>query len=231
MAFNHYFGLFAVGLLAIACAGCDAIPLSQHPLSTEETSQLDEALFGQWDMFGEQQAAAAEKPPTAGTEKHPPTTEPPPDPEGPPRVAIGKQADKESTHEMLMVAVQDDGSIEIKRLPLQLTRIGEQRMISLKMNPEAEQADYAILRYEVINSNRVLLYMLDSDFIAAAIQKGQLKGTVKNNAGNDDPNAVKRRDSIRITAPPQELKDFLAKHDKKAFTAKPAWRLQRAAAN
>lgn len=227
----HNIGVLAAIMLAIACAGCDAIPMSQHPLSNDETSQLDEALFGHWDMFGEQQAVAEEKPPTAGTEKDPPTTEPAPDPEGPPRIAIGKQADKERTHEMAIVAVQDDGSIEIKRLPLHLTRVGEQRIISLKMNPDAEQSDFAILRYEVINANRVLLYMLDSDFIAGAIQKGQLKGAVKNNSGNDNPNAVKRRDSIRITASPQELKDFLAKNEKKAFAAKPAWRLQRGAAN
>ena len=90
----------------------EAASLSQHPLSNDETSQLDQALYGQWDIFGEQEMAK-ERPPLAGHEEEAPTTEPPPDPAGPPRVAIGKLADKERTHEMVLVAVQDDGSIEI----------------------------------------------------------------------------------------------------------------------
>jgi hypothetical protein len=207
---------------ALSLAGCDAIPVSQHPLSTAEDSVLDEQLFGQWDAYNdEQEIMAADKKPAEAADKSEP------DPEGQPRFIIGKASDRERTHELVSVHVADTGEIETKRIPFFATQLGERKVISMNMSA-GESTEFLLMRYEFVNVNRLLVYMLDRDFIATAIKKGELDGVVKSKSPADDPNAVERRETIRITAPAAQVRDFLKKHDKKAFGAKHAFRLQRA---
>ncbi|WP_254512252.1 hypothetical protein [Anatilimnocola floriformis] len=215
--------LLALALFGIfALTGCDAVPISKHPLSDATDSVLDERLYGQWDVYNDEKPA--EEPAKEEGEKK----EPEPDRLGPGRFILGKVADQEKTHELVTYQVSDIGVIETKRQPFFVTRIGERQFVSMNMAAPEAAPEYAILRYEFANENRVLVYMLDRDFIIAAIQKGELNGSVKTVAPSEDPNAVKRRESIHITAKVAELRAFLKKHDKMAFTAKHALRLQRA---
>ena len=225
-----WLGLF---LAALICTGCEAIPVSQHPLSDESNSEVDPALLGMWDMIDESQEeevkAEATKEKPAGPEEKP---TPEPDAERPPRFGIGRLAGKEKSLEMVSMHLNDE-HIEIKRMPLHATKVGKLPMLSVRANPEEMETDYILLRYEVVNENRIMVYFFNRDAIAKSIQRGELKGVVRKAVPKDpaDPNAEERKEKIRITASPQELRDYLTKHEKTAFEPKALWRMQRAAAN
>lgn len=212
-------------LFSVFClAGCDAIPVSQHPLSNAENSVLDEQLYGQWDVYHDEDAKPKDAAAAEPTEK----VEPQPDPEGQPRFILGKVTDRGRTHELLSVQVNDAGEIETKRIPFFATTVGDRKIISINLAEPAAAPEYGILRYEFVNANRLLVYMLDRDFIANAIKRGEVDGVVKSKTRADDPNAVERRDSIRITTTPEKLREFLKKHEKTAWMTKHVFRLQRA---
>lgn len=206
---------------AFCLTGCDAIPVSQHPLSNAENSVLDEQLYGQWDVYLDEDRKEEDKKPAEAAEKSEA------DPEGQPRFIIGRATDRERTHELLSIEVNDTGEIETKRIPFFATQVGERKMISLNA-ALGEGPDFLLLRYELVNPNRLLVYMLDRDFIANAIKKGEIDGVLKSKTRGDDPNAIERRDSIRITATAAQVRDFLKKHEKVAFHSQHAFRLQRA---
>jgi hypothetical protein len=221
-------------LAALFCTGCEAIPVSQHPLSDETNSEIDPALIGMWDVINEEQEAEAkEEPAGASTDKPARDEKPEPaaDPERPPRFGIGKLAGKERSMELVSMQLTDD-HIEIKRQPFHISP-GKQQVISIPANPEELGSDFILLRYEIVNENRILVHFLSCDVIVKSIQRGELKGVVRKAAPKDpnNPNEEQRKEQIRITASPQELRDYLAKNEKTAFEAKPLWRLQRAAAN
>jgi hypothetical protein len=236
-------GWFVVAL-AIGITGCEAIPVSQHPLSDEQTSRLDPDLIGVWGVIQDPEALAA-KPvpappglvpeekvtPAAVPAEKVPAEEAPAIAEHPPQFAIGHLAGKEHVHELVSLQLNDN-VVEVNRLPFVATRIGEQRFLSMKMNAEAE-SDFMLIKYEPRGDKLILGYMLDRDFIAQAIGRGDVKGVVKKGAPADpnNPNSEAKKDSIRITAEPKELREFLAKQADKAFLKQPTWRLERAAGN
>jgi hypothetical protein len=89
------------------------------------------------------------------------------------------------------------------------------------------------VKYELLSEKRIKAYMLDRDAISAAIQRGELKGVVRKAAPADpsDPNSEGQKESILITAPPKELREYLARHAKTAFMKQATWRLEKAAGN
>jgi hypothetical protein len=217
---------------ALCCTGCVAIPVSQHPLSDDTNSEIDPDLFGVWDIIDESQEEAAaptvQKEPAATEEADQPAA----DPERPPRIGIGRASGKEKTLEVVSMQLTDD-HIQIRRFPIHATKVGKSRMLSVRANEEEKESDYFLLRYEVVNENRILVYFLNRETIAQSIQRGELKGVVRKAAPQDpnDPNSEERKELIRITASPAELRDYLIKHEKTAFEPKAFWRLQRARAN
>jgi hypothetical protein len=213
-------------------AGCEAIPVSLHPLSDEQTSQFDPELIGVWSVIQEPEAmdpkpvpAPAEATPEKSTDK--PAEAAPP--EHPPQFAIGRLAGKENVHELVSMRLNDN-EVEVTRMPFMATRLGTRRYLSMRMD-EGDSKDYVLIRYEPRGEKLILGYMLDREFISQAIGNGTLKGVVKKGAPADpnDPNSEARKDSIRITAEPKELRTFLDKHADKAFLKQPTWRLERAA--
>jgi hypothetical protein len=210
---------------ALCLTGCDAIPVSQHPLSNAENSVLDEQLYGHWDVYHDDEKKDGEK---KADEPAAPADKAEADPEGQPRFIIGKATDHERTHELLSVQVTDAGEIETKRIPFFATTLGERKIISIKMSEPDATAEFMLMRYEFVNPNRLLVYMMDRDVITNAIKRGELDGVVKSKSRDGDPNVVERRESIRITATAEKLRDFLKKHEKTAFMSQHVFRLQRA---
>jgi hypothetical protein len=248
----------AIPVAVLLLTGCEAIPVSQHPLSDETNSEVDPALIGLWDMIDESQEEAAKEESAPSTDK-PATKEEDESPEAdaerpprfaigrlagkersmemvslerPPRFAIGRLAGKERSMEMVSLHLTDD-HIEVKRFPLHATKVGKLRMLSVRANPEEMESDFILLRYEVVNENRIMVYFLNRDAIVKSIQRGELKGVVRKAPPKDpnDPNAEERKEQIRITAAPQELRDYLTKNERAAFEPKAIWRMQRAAGN
>lgn len=223
-------------LTALLLTGCEAIPVSQHPLSDETNSEIDVGLIGMWDIIDvsreAEPPAAAAQPAEAAAEEEGPQAEPAADPERPPRFAIGRRAGQERSLEMASLHLVDD-HVEVKRFPLHATKVGKQALLSVRANPEEMTGDFVLLRYEIANENRILVYFLSREEIAKSIQRGELKGVVRKAAPKDpnNPNAEQRKEEIRITAAAAELRDYLAKHEKTAFDPRAVWRLQRAAGN
>jgi hypothetical protein len=233
-------------LLPLVYAGCEAIPVSQHPLSNEETSRIDPDLIGMWDVIGESNAAIepAPMPAPAGiaaresspakepaTEKV--TEEKPEETDRPPRLAFGRLAGKEHVHEMVSMHFTEEGQVDVQRAPFYATQIGEQRYVSMRADPTVDGSDFVLIKYERLSEKRFVAFMLDREVISQAIQRGELKGVVRKAAPADpsDPNSEPRKESIRITAEPKELREYLAKHGQKAFMKQATWRLEKAAAN
>ena len=221
-------------LAALFLTGCEAIPVSQHPLSDETNSEVDPALLGMWDIIDlsqeeQKEPAAPDATPAAEDAKK---TEPTPDEERPPRFGIGRLGGKERSMELVSMHLTDE-HVEIKRMPFHTTKVGKQPILSIRANPEEMASDFILLRYEIVNENRILVYFLNRDVVVKAIQRGELKGVVRKAATKDpnDPNAEQRKEQIRMTASPEELRDFLTKNEKTVFDPKAMWRLQRAAAN
>jgi hypothetical protein len=136
-----------------------------------------------------------------------------------------------------MLRVDEEGNIEVQRMPLLATRLRDARYVSCLVKPKSaeDEGAYLLLRYRFVSPHVVQVDMLDVNFVAQAIERGELKGSVQREK-SDQPNAAAKdavhKDklkSLRITAETNELREFIASHDNKAFGNKPVLRLQRIA--
>lgn len=194
----------AVGLLGLSAAfwtGCE-LPVSVHPLSDRETSEIDACLFGSWDVqLGE---------PSTSTNENP--------------IYFGRLEGQPKVMEMVTVAVADDGEIKIERGPLYVKKLGPLHCLSLPAsNGETEEARYSLVRYEV-DGRRLKLFFLSKDKTAAAIERKELAGELVREVPNPkEPAATQspRYKSVLITAETPELIAYFEKHGKAAFDETP----------
>jgi hypothetical protein len=184
-------------------AGCE-LPVAVHPLSDEKTSLIDEKLVGVWEQV-------------------PPVGEERPADAVPGRWHLGRLAGKENLHEVVMLELDGDGHVQVQRVALMATTIGDDRYVSVLANPTEprEKHAYIILRYEYDGDDLVRFMPLNKDVVAPAIEREELKGVVRK--ADPDPNAPPQQQvkpkykEIRITADPAELRTWLGKQGKNAF--------------
>jgi hypothetical protein len=178
---------------SLCSAGCN-LPLSVHPLADETTSVLDERLIGHWEAINEDKPADP--------------------PQVPPRFVFGRLAAKPNVLEMVNLELED-GVAKVNRTPSYAMALGETHYLSVLNNPEEpkEKHLYLILLYQ-LDEDRLKFYFLRPDVVGPAIERGDLKGEAVREPL--DPNApppeqVKPKyQSLKITASPQELADYLA---------------------
>ena len=190
---SRSFYLLAAAVVA-TCSGC-SLPESLHPLSDETTSVLDERLIGHWQVV-------------------PRPDEPLEPPQVPPRFVFARLPGKRNVLEMVNLNLDGDEA-KIERTPAFGRALGEERYLSVLNNPEEpkEKHRYLILRY-TLEGDLLKLFVLRGDVIGPAIERGDLKGEVVRET--PDPNApppeqaVPKYKSIRITAEPKELAEYLA---------------------
>jgi hypothetical protein len=153
-------------LALISLTGCQWV-VSKHPLSDEETSQIDERLIGTWEFETSDHAQPETPDPTVPKKVVP-------------RFVIGRLPGKETLHEMAAIGVDSDGRVQIHRAPAAATQLGDERYLSFQVG-EAEPVEkrkYWIMRYEVHGPHEIRLYLLDYHKVAAAIERAEITGTV-----------------------------------------------------
>jgi hypothetical protein len=188
--------LFAAAAAWLFAAGC-TFPVSQHPLTDERTSVLDERLIGYWTYVPRDK------------EKGPPAP-----------YIIGRMKDKPNVLEMTFVELDGDGLAKVTQVPIYAAKLGEERFLSLLMAEEGvEKPGYLIARYELDDDDTARLYLLAPDVIVTAIESDKLTGVVKRQKRQEgsNPNDPPAIQEVRITAEPKELAAFLKTQGKAVF--------------
>jgi hypothetical protein len=185
--------LYLLALAAVAaCAGC-SLPHSDHPLTDETTSVVDDRLIGHWQAV-------------------PRPDEPLEPPQVPPRFVFARLPGKPNVVEMVNLRL-DGEEAKIDRAPAFGAKLGEERYLTILDNPDEpkEKQHYSILRY-TLEGDVLKLFLLRSDAIGPAIERGDLKGEVVRETPDPDApapeQAIPKYKSIRITASPKELADY-----------------------
>jgi hypothetical protein len=170
--------------------------MSEHPLSDEESSVLDERLIGHWDIkLGDSESM------------------------DPIRMVVGRDPKADNILESVTTTIDAEKRVNVHRGHVYTAKVGDQWIVSFG-GPDEQQPpkiEYMIMRYELkprtADSNDLLeMHLLLDSFVATAIEKGELTGTVK----RDKPGG--KFTSIKITAEPKELMEFVTKHQAKCFT-------------
>jgi hypothetical protein len=198
--------LFGMAVLALFAGGC-TVPTSEHPLSDEKTSILDERLIGHWD-FASEPAQAID----------------------PMRFVVGRDPGAASVLEYVAPSLGAEQKIEIHRGRLFVAKIGDSHYLSF--NGDDPKQGYSIMRYEYKpyvgnaqagaspapqgppkqNLDTVEFHLLIDTVIADAIEKGELAGKVTRDKSS------RRLQQIRITAKPDEIRAFIEKNAARCFT-------------
>lgn len=177
--------LLALSLLP-ACGGASF----DHPLSTPEDSLIDGDLIGVWLPVN----------PANEEEK----TE-----EG--CLFVGRHPDDQHALEMVAVTLDDEQRVETVRAPMRATRIGPHRYLSvrwLKGDGEDDASWYACM-YER-QGGELHVFLPQGEAVAAAIEAGELRGTV----GRDDDGNVA---TAHVEDPTDRLRVWFEAHAETAF--------------
>jgi hypothetical protein len=119
------------------------------------------------------------------------------------RVVVSRKKDAPN----VLVAVADDGK-EKETGELFLTQIGKDHFVSVENTDKDGKKQYVIAKYE-ITKDGLSVWGADTDFFAAAVEKKELKGTIKQGEVFRD---------VLLDESPEKLRKFLEKHGAKCFT-------------
>jgi hypothetical protein len=198
--------LVGIAVLAVFAGGC-TIPSSEHPLSDEKTSTLDQRLIGHWEFADA---------PSQNLD--------------PSRFVVGRDANVENVLEYAAASLNGEQKIEIHRGRLFVTKIGEAHYLSFDGGDPKQ--GFSIMRYDFKphssnaqepsgqdpggqdkpSRDTVELHLMVDTVIAEAIDKGELAGKVTREKSS------RRLQEIRITAAPEDLKAFLEKRSETCFS-------------
>lgn len=190
----HPATLAATCLLALA--GCGGVVLD-HPLSDDETTEVDEALIGFWEL---EAASIDEADPKPG--------------ELWPHLAVGRTKGDDRAMEVATLDVED-GHVKVNRLEVLATRIGNDRYLSLR-NPEKRDEGWFVVRYRIGEDDRMQLRVLDPEACAASVDAGHVQGEAK---GPDRGHEVVSL-TVEIRATTAEARAWIEKHGAGLFTEK-----------
>ena len=179
--------VIAACVLFTACR----LPVSQHPLTTAMPSPIDERLIGKWEV----------------------DMSPLHDPGGEKQLAIYiVRRLKDDPRQLEIVGMQDGVEQTADATRLIACHFAMHDYLSVgPLNKEAK-ASYAICHYRFEDDDHGQLYLMDSDYVVDAIDRGLVPGEVS-------------RDGVRITSvaiktSPEELRRFIEKHSPDCFAMK-----------
>lgn len=178
--------------LAATCllllGGCGGVAF-EHPLSDDETSQVDERLIGFWEPIP---ASVDAEEPAPGDLWH--------------RLAVGKVAGKPNRMEVVTLEITA-GSVKVQRAVLLATRIGDDRYLSLLDLNKVEKG-YLVVRYDLPADDRLRFQILDEDVFAKAVDAGELEGQVTGGGRDDDDAAL----TVHVTSSTAALRAWIEAH-------------------
>jgi hypothetical protein len=174
------------GFALLVLAGCGVT--SDHPLSDEKTSVVDEDLIGRWRAV------------KAGTGKETSA------------VFVGRVKGTKNTLEAVGLELDDEQHVRVQRFRLYATTIGDRRYLSATGEMTGP---YMFLRYAKPDEDTLHLYLMEAEFVARAIEAGELEGTVERKKSEGDVRVA--YETVHVTADTAKLRAWILKHQDECF--------------
>ena len=180
-------------------AGC-SIPYSDHPLSDQKTSTVDDRLIGRWFQIEEED----EDEPKSDEEK---ATEVGKSFEF---MTVGLKKNGRTTMVAIYLELDDDGELSVERNFFYTTTINKQHYLSWQQKDEEDKKSikYVIASYTLDASGLLTTRLMDNDKVVAAIEQGRVDGEIdiKIEQVNGKQKETK---TAHLTASPEQLQRFL----------------------
>jgi hypothetical protein len=186
-----------VVLFAFALGGC-GIVVSEHPASDSSTHVLDEDLIGLWQLVDMEH----------------------PEEKAKQWALIGRRADTLNELEIGGLELTGDEHIDVGRLLLFTTRIGDRWYMSVVDESENEKV-FLIMLYAHADAKTAALYGLENEAVKKAVESKQVSGRIipaKSEGGSDE---------IVLEAKTPELRAWLEKVGASVFGKEHAFELRR----
>jgi hypothetical protein len=179
--------VIAACVLLTACR----LPVSQHPLTTAMPSPIDERLIGKWEV----------------------DMSPLHDPGGEKQLAtyIVRRL-KDDPKQLEIVGVQDGVEQTADATRLVACHFAMHDFLNVGPLNKELKSGYAICQYRLEDDDHGQLYLMDSDYVIDAIDRGLVPGEV----GRDGARVTR----VAMKASPEELRQFIEKHSPDCFAMK-----------
>ena len=197
-------GCLATVFAASLLAGC-SIPYSDHPLSDNKTSTVDDRLLGRWLQLDEDDETKAEEKADAARN----TFE---------FMTVGLKKSNSKTMVMIHVELDDDGELSVERAFFFTTTIHKQHYLSYQQKEEKKEEKeeeekkkvikYVIASYDLNESGLLTVQLMDNDKLVTAIEQGRVDGEIeiKTEQVNGKQKETK---TAHLIASPEQLRRFL----------------------
>ncbi len=194
-------GCLATVFAASLLAGC-SIPYSDHPLSDNKTSTVDDRLLGRWLQLDEDDETRAEEKADAARN----TFE---------FMTVGLKKSNSKTMVMIHVELDDDGELSVERAFFFTTTIHKQHYLSYQQKEEEKEEEekkkvtkYVIASYDLNESGLLTIHLMDNDKLVTAIEQGRVDGEIEITI--EQVNGKQKETKIaHLIASPEQLRRFL----------------------
>jgi hypothetical protein len=133
---------------------------SEHPLSGEKDTELNERLIGYWRLVG------------SGEEPHEPE-----DDEVIPQFVIARTKSSDRQLEMVVLMLDEKGYARVRRVPVLATQLGGHDYVSLLAeDEEKDERGYFLLRYALPEDDLLHVWILNPQMTAAELDLGKIEG-------------------------------------------------------
>jgi hypothetical protein len=188
MTTRALFAASGAALVLLLLAGCGVT--SDHPLSDEKTSVVDDGLIGRWRAVKED---------ADGKEAD--------------QILVGRRRGTKNTLEAVGLELDGDEHVQVRRFYLYATTIGDRRYLSA--TGEKDGQAYMFLRYAMPKKDTLHVYLMNAKFVGQAIEKGELEGKVEKKETEGGVQAS--YETVHITADTAKLRAWIEKHQDECF--------------
>jgi len=189
----------ATVVAASLLAGC-SIPYSDHPLSDNKTSTVDDRLIGRWLQIDEDDEDDETKKEENATEAGKSFE----------FMTVGLKKSNSKTMVMVYVELDDDGELTVERAFFFTTTINKQHYLSYQQKDEEDKKSikFVIASYTLDANGLLTTRLMDNDQVVAAIEQGRVDGEIdiKIEQVNGKQKETK---TAHLTASPEQLRRFL----------------------
>jgi hypothetical protein len=181
--------------------GC-TIPYSDHPLSDNKTSTVDDRLLGRWLQIDEDDEKKEEQ----KAEEARDTFE---------FMTVGLKKSNSKTMVMVYVELDDDGELTVERAFFFTTMINKQHYLSYQQKQEKKEEEekkkvirYVIASYNLDENGLLTVHVMDNDKLVTAIEQGRVDGEIEIRIEQVN-GKQKETKTAHLIASPEQLRRFL----------------------
>jgi hypothetical protein len=190
MIARHKISFFPLLLLLMGLVGCKVDSI--NPISSLDSSQPDEALYGVWRYQAKGELTYVHIGPEFS-------------------LSIGDSAAAASKRTRIILIDHKPNGITDEAHLAHESRIGKQRYLNVVQVEEGKPVGFVFVQYTLIDHNTLRFSTINDEVLKAAISAGRIKGTIRGEGLASE---------TAITAESGEIENFLG-HDGGKLFAKP----------